>query len=89
MTIISAVKLATTQRQLVKKVATYKGGEFKFNSQKFNDIPDAAKKAASEIAQSSGEYSKNLIKNIQSWVKRFSAIRNLEKEIQAGAKKIK
>lgn len=89
MTIISAVKLATLQRKLVKKVATYKGGEFKFNSERFNGIPEAYQRVAGDIVQLSGEYSKNPIKKIQSWIKRFSAIRNSEKNSQAGAREIK
>lgn len=89
MSIITAAKLATAQRKLVKKVATYKGNEFKYNSETYRSMPDAFKRTADEIAKLSGEYSKNPIKNIQSWIKRFSAIRNSEKEVNAILKNIK
>lgn len=87
--LVGAAKLATAQRKFVKQVAKYQGGEFKFNSEIYKSMPNECRKMADELTQRSGAYSKNPVKKIQSWIKRFNDIIGLEKEIQKGTKEFK
>ena len=75
MILIQAAKLATAQRKVVRKFAQHQKGEFdlgrlgKFSSIK--KVPKYLKEYANDIVEISGEYSKNPIKKVVSWVKSY------------------
>ena len=83
MIIFDAVKLATAQRRVVRKVAQYVKGEFNIDDKMkilnikldkdsyISCIPKKLKEYAKDIEEKTGKYSKNPIKKIVSWVKSY------------------
>lgn len=85
MIIVDAIKKTVAQRHLVRRVKEYVKGDFKIDDKikmlniKLDKdtytscIPKKLKEYAKDIADKTGEYSKNPIKKIVSWVKSYIA----------------
>lgn len=83
MILFEAAKLATAQRRVVRKVAQYVKGEFniddkmkmlniKLDKDTYTScIPKKLKDYAKDVIDKTGQYSKNPIKKIVSWVKSY------------------
>ena len=104
MILVQAVKLATAQRRIVRKVAQYKKGDafniddkIKLLNITINDavpnkdtykcVPKRLSDFAKKIADATGEFSRNPIKKIVSWVKCYvQNVKDLFKTSQMATK---
>lgn len=95
-----AINRATMERYIVRKVSQYKTGElfniekaskiFGLNADEFKSIPKKVKTYANDVIEKTGEYSKNPIKKIVSWVKSYiQNVKELFKEYKGSKNSVK